>query len=491
MKNFIELIYLCSPYILAAAPLLALCVVAFKPSPLVQSLSMLFHAIGHLAAALAIIICAGSGALQIGNLFIFDRLAGYVLLIQSLVFLAVSVYNIDFVHRHEEHTYKKKLRSYHLAAMLFVLAMDGAICSGGVGMFWVFLEASTIVSAWMIIHHSSRRALEATWKYIFICSIGIIFAFIGILLFSTANGGNLDWQSIPAEGNGIFFKIAIPFLVIGFGCKAGLSPMHNWLPDAHSEAPSPISAMLSATLLNAAFAGIIRLDNFFAGSEFEHYLTTLLLVMGFMSIFIPAVYIMKAKDFKRMLAYSSVENMGIIAIGFGLGGAGILGGLIHMAAHSLVKGGLFLTAGNIYSIFHTKRIAGVRNLLRISPVSGILWLLGVVGITGSPPFLTFRSELLVVRQMLTMKYGLPMALLFFGLLTIILGWMFRHVLAMCSPKALSESSQLRIEEDKIKIFFPVSTYFAILGLFIPALIFGFYLPDWAVSFLQQIMERAK
>ena len=165
-------------------------------------------------------------------------------MVMSIVFLAVAIYNNGYTKNDSSLT--RKLRHYTYMVLFFVFSMTGAVLSTNLGASWVFIEGTTLASAYLIYFNKTKHSIEAAWKYVFICSIGIIFAFIGILLFSTANGGNLDWQSIPAEGNGIFFKIAIPFLVIGFGCKAGLSPMHNWLPDAHSEAPSPISAICSA-----------------------------------------------------------------------------------------------------------------------------------------------------------------------------------------------------------------------------------------------------
>ncbi len=356
-----------------------------------------------------------------------DKLNSYFLLVDSLVVMAVAWYNLDFVLRKEEEPYQSKSPLYHASLIGFIGAMDMAILSDNLGMVWVFIELSTLLSALLIAHHGSAHSLEATWKYVFICSVGIAFAFAGIVFLLIASDGNLNFSSLKLNGEKLFaVKLALPFLIIGFGTKAGLAPVHNWLPDAHSEAPTPVSALLSASLLNSALLPIVRVLNVTKGTVLADFGAVILLTMGFLSLAVAAVFISHAYNYKRMLAYSSVENMGILAIAVALGSKEGL--MLHLAGHSLVKCALFLIAGNILSLYGSKLIKDVKGLVRINKPIAYIFLIGILAIMGFVPFVLFASEFVIICALFAGNKFL--CVLFILLLTVVMYGLGRNMLMM-------------------------------------------------------------
>ncbi len=355
------------------------------------------------------------------------------LLVMAVLFLGISIYHINYMAHDEESDFRQSLYTVNL--LLFIAAMAGVILSAHLALLWVFIEATTLASAFLIYYHRSDTAVEATWKYLFICSIGIAVAFIGIIFFSIGlhDGGSLFFDKLGDQAknmNPFWLKFAFPFILVGFGTKAGLAPVHSWLPDAHSESPSPVSALLSGTLLNAAFLGILRVSKVMGQADLGWYVKILLLVFGFISLFVTAVYIGIVKNYKRMLAYSSIENMGIIAIGIGIGGAGVFAAMLHLVSHSLAKASLFLTSGNILERYKTREIKGVRGLLKGDDKTGWLWIFSFAAISGIPPSPIFISEFYIVKVMLEGSHYL-VAALFFLLLTVIIAGMAKNIFGMC------------------------------------------------------------
>ena len=246
----------------------------------------------------------------------------------------------------------RRIRNYSFMILVFVLSMTGTILSTDLGIAWVLVEATTLSSAYLIYFNKTKHSIEAAWKYVFICSIGIALAFVGIILLNISTGSvnTLNYAQLYKYAQTFdanWLKIAFVFMLFGFGAKMGLAPIHFWLPDAHSEAPSPISALLSATLLNSAFMVIVRVVKIMTLADCLDYARVMLLVMGFLSLFVTAVFIYHIKNYKRMLAYSSIENMGILAIGTALGGAAYYAVILHLIGHSLAKASFFLTSGNM------------------------------------------------------------------------------------------------------------------------------------------------
>jgi hydrogenase-4 component F len=345
-----------------------------------------------------------------------DALGRLFLTLTSVLFLASSVYAVAYLReeRSKQHTdfeegflfSNAREASFTGCLMLFLAAMTLVAVSQHLGLLWVAIEATTLASAPLIFFHRHHRSLEATWKYLLICSVGIALALLGIFFLAVAAtnrgvpGASLVMRDLLSNAphlNRLWLKAAFVLLLVGYGTKMGLAPFHTWLPDAHSEAPSVASALLSGALLNCAFLGILRTHQICVGSGLADFSERLLLVFGLFSMAVAAGFIIGQTDYKRMLAYSSVEHMGILAVGVGLGGAGMFGAMLHVINHSLTKAMLFMVAGNLLAVYRTKTTKDVSGALRVLPVSGLLWLLGFLAITGSPPFGPFLSEFAILK----------------------------------------------------------------------------------------------
>jgi len=329
-----------------------------------------------------------------GDLLRLDELGSYFLLIVAGVHFLCSVYAYGYFRRELEggHIAPAKVRMYHVWTNLFVLSMVVVVCSHHLALQWVAVEATTLFSAPLIYLHGDRRGMEAAWKYLLICSVGIAFAFLGIIFLSRAAGDvPLTYTALPLAAKRLdprFLRLAFLFFLVGYGTKMGLAPMHTWLPDAHSQAPAPSSAMLSGVLLNCALLSILRVAPAIPGA----YASPLLILFGILSIAVPALLVAVQRDIKRLLAFSSIENMGIVVLGLGFGGAARPAALLHVLNHSVAKVLLFLVAGDLILRFGTQKIRQIHGILRESPLRGVLLFGGILAITGSPPFGAFWSE---------------------------------------------------------------------------------------------------
>ena len=290
--------------------------------------------------------------------------------------------------------------------LLFLASMTLVTVSQHFGLLWVAIEATTLASAPLIYFHRHHRSLEATWKYLLICSVGIALALLANFFLSEAATQTGDGSfpmvlsDLEAHAKNLqtpWFKVACLLFFVGYGTKMGLAPLHTWLPDAHSEAPSAVSALLSGAVLNCAFLGLVRVQQICIAADLVDFSRDIWIALGLISLVVSAVFILGQTDYKRLLAYSSVENMGIIAVGMGLGGVGVFGAMLQAVNHSLAKGMLFLLSGNILGRYHSKNISRVRGLLLAAPATGLLWLAGFLAITGTPPFGLFLSKFTILK----------------------------------------------------------------------------------------------
>lgn len=362
---------------------------------------VLSHAVLHLGAGVAFALPSSSLALKLG----IDNLSIWFFFISSVLYFSIALYSL-------KQTQSLSIRQstiYAICMMAFVASMDGANLSRDLGIIWVFVETTTLASAMLISFEHRKQSLEAAWKYLFICSIGIALAFVGILLLVIAmpNNPSLLLDTVLALSETIspfWLKVSFVFILIGFGTKVGIAPLHFWLPDAHSEAPAPVSALLSGALLNTALLPLLRMKGLMTACHMGSLASELFLIMGLASMFIAAVFIMKVKNYKRLLAYSSIENMGIILIAFAMGGWMEKAGLIHVMGHSLIKAAFFLCAGNVYSIYAKKDYDKCGGLLGTNPASGWLWLISFMFIVGMPPSPLFVSEFFIAMGLLKSGY---------------------------------------------------------------------------------------
>lgn len=336
-----------------------------------------------------------------------DALSAFFILVISIVAFATALYSIGYIDKDVKTgaISKRKAGIYYLLFNLFCFSMFFVPSVNNLGMLWVGIEMTTLISAFLVGFYNKKESVEAAWKYIIICSVGIIFALLGTILFSYAYslaGGakSLNWTDMVAASSSMnknILKLAFIFILVGYGTKAGLAPMHTWLPDAHSQAVSPISALLSGVLLKTAVYAILRFGIIVVKGAGFSYFGQLMILLGLISLIISSGLILVQKDLKRLLAYSSIEHIGIIAIGFGLGSPlAIAAAFLHVFNHAVTKSFMFFGAGNIVSAYRKHNMNAIRGVVKILPFTGIMLLLGVFALTGFPPFSIFISEIMII-----------------------------------------------------------------------------------------------
>ena len=341
--------------------------------------------------------------------FFIDPFNVFLVALTAFVGLTTALFSRPYM-RIEEHKGRltpRRLRLYHSMYQLFMAAMLLALLTNNMGLLWVAMEAATLSTVLLVSLYRTRASLEAAWKYFILCGVGIAQALFGtILLYFAAEGllgtegmAALLWthlNSIKGQLEPRVIGLAFVFLLVGYGTKVGLAPLHNWLPDAHAEGPTPVSAVLSGLLLNVALYAVIRCKVLVEGSI--HLVPgRMLMIFGLLSALLAAFFLWRQKDIKRLFAYSSIEHMGIITFAFGMGGpVANFAALLHMTVHSLTKSAIFFAAGHASQTAGTQRMDGIRGLVGLSPTIGWGLMLGTLAILGIPPFGVFASEFLIL-----------------------------------------------------------------------------------------------
>ncbi len=341
-----------------------------------------------------------------GPLLGVDSLGLLFLTTTSVIFLAASVYSIPYLLR-GTHDVAAPPHRFVPYLLWFLSAMTLVAATQHLALQWAAVEATTLATAPLIFFYRRPHALEAAWKYLLLCSVGIALALLGVFFLGIASSSvagrppALTVSGMAAVAPAMsrpWLKAAFVLALVGYGTKMGLVPLHSWLPDAHSQAPSPVSALLSGALLNCALLALARVYQVCLASGDAEFARTLLRVLGFASVGVATAFMIRQRDYKRLLAYSSVENMGVVTLGLGLGGAAAYGALFHAVNHSLCKAGMFLLAGNVLREFATTDATAVRGLWRRLPLSGALLAALLLAIGGSPPFAPFWSKFIVFRS---------------------------------------------------------------------------------------------
>ena len=456
-----------------AAGALTLCIGPDWP----RRLLLIATALAHLGLVL-LLAMTGDTPSEWNGLLVLDAPGLLFLGLASLLFLAASIYAAGYLSSEAKGERRDFVagtafrntpeRVFTTCLLVFLAAMSLVCCTRHFGLMWVGVEATTLASAPLIYFHRHQRSLEATWKYLLICSVGIALALMGNVLLSLSQvgpmteagiaGGHASMRLVDLLAHAptmqpTWLKAAFIFFLVGYGAKMGLAPMHNWLPDAHSESPSLVSALLSGALLNCAFLGILRAHQVCAAAGLAAFSSQLLMLFGLISLIIATIFIVGQGDYKRLLAYSSVEHMGILALGVGIGGNAVFGAMFHAVNHSLTKAGLFLLAGNILALYHSKSCYDVRGVLRTLPATGVLWIALFLSIVGSPPFGTFVSEFTILKAMFDTGRVLP-AVIYLLCLAIIFTGMSATMLRMAQgqkPPALTSATNASSYENALNI----------------------------------------
>jgi hydrogenase-4 component F len=475
---------------LIGIPLFSAILAFFIKSDSLRRSLLLIAAIAHFA--ICVVTWFVTPQPMMNNWLVVESLEIIFLSLTSTLFLASAIYAQDYLKgalTDERADIEKGLlfrnapeANFTGCLLLFLTMMTLVVVSRHIGILWVAVEATTLASAPLIYFHRHHRSLEATWKYLLICSVGIAIALLGNFFLVVAASSIPPDQSVmtfevlrlhAAELNPVWLKAAFILLLVGYGTKMGLAPLHTWLPDAHSESPAIISALLSGALLNCAFLPILRMHSLCTEAGIGEMSSGLLIFMGLFSMGFAALFIFRQTDYKRMLAYSSVEHMGIIAFGIGIGGAAGTGAMLHAVNHSFTKALLFLISGNIVALYHTKSSQGVQGVIRALPISGALWLAGFLALSGSPPFGMFISEIKVIEGAINSQHYVEIAI-FLALLIVVFVGMARVVLNMSqgTPNVPENNLRASTGEPLTSIVPPaiLAAVILMLGVYVPPLL---------------------
>lgn len=413
-----------------------------------------------------------------GDAFYIDSLSAVILLSISVVGFVAALYSKNYMGRQYDNGTidDKHIVRYYQGFNVFLLTMLIVPITNNLGIMWVMVEATTLVSVLLIMLYFKENAIEAAWKYLIIATVGLSFALIGTVFFYYANinadasEDAMNWTGMV--GNSKLFdpnlvKIAFVFILVGFGTKAGLAPMHTWLPDAHSEAPTPVSAVLSGVLLNCAFYGIIRFHIVSSSAIGPEFSNQLLIILAVVSIAIAAASIYFQKDMKRMLAYSSVEHMGLISLGVGFGGLlGIYGAILHIINHAIAKPLMFFASGTISQKYETKAMSKIKGIIKVMPVTGILFLIGGLALVGMPPFNVFLSEFLILSSGFESGQFIATSLVILFLI-VTFAVFLRHLIKMIFGNPSSEMKKDDMGKLAIIPMAILASLALILGIYMP------------------------
>ncbi|KJE75674.1 proton-conducting transporter membrane subunit [Ferrimicrobium acidiphilum] len=412
----------------AAAALLSI----VAPRPVVaESANQAAAAIDLVLVLWLLIIVPSRGVVGVDSLLLVDPFGVWVLVCLAVVYLFATVYARGYLR--EQGRSPRSLKVFYSLFACFALIMILSPIQNNPGLYWVGIDLTTLVSAVLVGLEPNRRAIEAAWKYLVVVAVGLSLALIGTILFYFAGtfirGENypMTWASFEAiapKADPSLLLVAFLLVLVGFGTKAGLAPMHTWLPDAHSEGPTPVSVMLSGGLLNCAMLGIVRYLGVLRKTSMGADASRALVILGVASLVVAALFITRQRGIKRLAAYSSVEHIGIIALGFGFGGVlGTVGALYQMLNHSLTKSAVFFGAGNAIESYGTRQIAGVRRIADRFPVMGAAWLAAAVAAVGAPPFGLFLSELTIARGGIVSANPWAVGVMGVALIVIFIGFM--------------------------------------------------------------------
>jgi hydrogenase-4 component F len=419
---------------------------------------------------------------QADNYLLVDDLNRVFIVLTTFVAFTTSAFSASYIGHEIEigRLTPRAVRFYHAMYQVLMFAMNLALTANNIGLMWVAIEVATLTTVLMVGIYRTHEALEAAWKYFILGSVGIALALFGTILVYMAarpvigeGAGAMVWTVLvqhAAQFDAPLLNVAFVFLLLGYGTKVGLAPLHAWLPDAHAEGPTPISAVLSGLLLNVALYALLRFKLLLALNPAAIAPGPLMVTMGLISCIFAAFMLYRRRDIKRMFAYSSIEHMGIIVFAFGMGGPiANFAGLLHMTMHSLTKSAIFFTVGHIAQVKGTQKIADMGGLTVTNPLLGWALVVGVVAIAGLPPMGIFMSEFLVVSSTFARQPVLAI-LLAFGIL-VALGGLFLRLgaIAFGEPRGPAEPAHAS--------YVPMFAHFAIVfvaGIYMPpALVAGF------------------
>ncbi len=435
-------------------------------------------------AVLLVLRVIRHGPMMVGDeQFFVDPFNVFLIALTAFVGFTTAVFSRPYMRIEDERgrLTPVRLRLYHSMYQLFMASMLLALSTNNMGLLWVAMEAATLSTVLLVSLYRTRESIEAAWKYFILCGVGIALALFGTILLYVAAEGVLGhegmrallWTHLDAVKGQLeptVVGLAFVFLLVGYGTKVGLAPLHNWLPDAHAEGPTPVSAVLSGLLLNVAMYAVVRCKVLADGAMHSLLPGRMLMAMGLLTTLLAAFFLWRQRDIKRLFGYSSIEHMGIITFAFGMGGPlANFAALLHMTVHSLTKSAIFFTAGHASQVAGTQRIDGIRGLLAVSPTVGWGLMLGTLAILGTPPFGVFASEYLVLTTaMREHPWAIPALLI---ALAVAFAGIFRHV----QPMVFGDTNAKPLPHSPALL--PVFVHLALvlmLGLYMPPALARWY-----------------
>lgn len=485
------------PVLLAVTLLAAAAAFAARSRSVMEGVNLGASVVTLTLAVILAVSVLQSGPVSVwGGILYADALSALVVLLVSFVYVACAVYAIGYFRddgksgvfddESGELAILAKLRKYYSLTPLFVCSMLLVALANNLGIMWVAIEATTLASVFLVTFYGSRNSLEAAWKYAIIGGVGLSMGLFGTILtyysaslvMGAETPGGLHWSVLvtkAANFDKTTMRLAFIFILMGYGTKAGIAPMHTWKPDVYSEAPVPVAAMLAAALLNCALYGLLRffiLTSRCLGPEFA---SQLLMIFGLLSMGIAVPFILVQRSFRRLLAYSSIDHGGIMILGLAFGGPlGALGMLLHMTFHSITKPLLFFCAGNVQQHLKTDQFRRAKGgLIHAMPITGALLLMTTLAVTGSPPFSLFQSEFTILRAGFDGGHYLP-SVLFIGFLVMIFAGFLVHIAKLV----------LGPDQGIPKAELCAWKKYSLVGLGVVIVVLGFWLPAPLFALIQ-------
>ena len=466
---------------LVILPLIGTALTARIRSVKTNQLVTLLIGIAHLLASLYCLIWR-QNPFPDGWWLAVDPLGSFFLVILSHTFLLVALYSPGFLQQMHGPEYKHSKRLFYPGLNFYLLANTLVLVVQQFAMIWVVLELTTFSLVPLIFFYRSRESLEAVWKYLFLVSLGLVFLFVGVLLLGISARGVADYTGFivsrmveaAPQLNPLWLKASFIFVLVGLSAKIGLAPMHPGDVDATSNAPAPVAALMAGSLRSTAVLVLLRFYQVVAPTEVRPFAQKLLIFAGLLSLAVAAVYIWRNRNYKRLLAYSSVEHLGIIAVGLGVGGVALLGALLHLLFSSFGKAALFFMAGNIHRSYGSREVERITDLMRRLPWSAFVWALAFFYIVGTPPFGIFFSEVFVLKGMIHGGNWISLCL-FLALLMVSFIGMSRVVLRMLHAPGAGTSAAAIAKPERLNLSHVLGLYAVAvsvpIALFQPAALF--------------------
>ena len=412
-----------------------------------------------------------------GVFFTFDELGTLFYTLLAVVAVFIFIHSEAYLKRDDIKDY----RNYFALLMLLTTAITGVYFANNIAITWILLETTTLCGAGILYYRRSEVTLEATWKYLFVCSTGIAIAYLGILLLcAAATNSSLSYEDLPqiiANGNPLYLKAAFLLVLTGYSCKMEIFPLYTIGVDANFAAPAPASALLSTGLVNAGFLAIFRIYRLFAHTEIFGWVQNVMLIIGVMSLVVGALFLRRTNNYKRFLSYSTVENMGIVAIGLGVGGAGVWAAVFHVVCHTFIKSSLFLQIAIVRQVYNGYRINRLGDYININKVGAIAIMVGMVAVLAFPPSPLFISELMIMAEALAGGDWWLIAIMVV-LLCIVIFTICHRFIKLCYQPNQDELHPSNIDRR---------LSYSALSLLLAALVLGLWQPEFLTSIIDKIV----